>query len=153
MATYATTTTLFLLLGMATTTLCLQEKGVLKMAQNHVSEAKNWVANALTLHGFESLSLSLSHQTSVVALRDCSKLYEESECRLSHMMSQNSTYTREDALTWISAVMTNHRTCLDGLQEKGYVEAQILERNLTMSLKQALMLYSRNRVIAKGKYN
>ncbi|XP_047179527.1 probable pectinesterase/pectinesterase inhibitor 36 [Vigna umbellata] len=156
MATYATTatataTTLFLILGMATTTLCLQEKGVLQMAQNHVSQAKNWVANALTLHGFESLSLSFSdHQTSVIALRDCSKLYEESESRLSHMMSQNNTYTREDALTWISAVMTNHRTCLDGLQEKGYLEAQILDRNLTMSLKQALILYSRNKVIAKG---
>ncbi|KAL9303784.1 hypothetical protein ACSQ67_021047 [Phaseolus vulgaris] len=148
MATYATTTTLFLLLGMATTTLCLQEKGVLQMAQNHVSLAKNWVANALRLHGFESLSLS--DKTSLVALRDCAKLYEESECRLSHMMSQNNSYTKEDALTWISALMTNHRTCLDGLQEKGYVQAQILDTNLTMSLKQALILYSKNKGIAKG---
>jgi len=111
------------------------------------------VANALGLHGFEIQSLSLSHQPSVIALRDCAKLYEESESRLSHMMSQNSTYTKEDALTWISAVMTNHRTCLDGLQEKGYVEAQVLDRNLTMSLKQALVLYSRNKDMAKGKCN
>ncbi|CAJ1949758.1 unnamed protein product [Sphenostylis stenocarpa] len=154
MATYATTT-LFLLLAMAattTTTLCLREKGVLQMAQNHVSQAKNWVANSLRLNGFGSQSLSLSDQTSAVhvALRDCAKLYEESEFRLSHMMSQNSRYTKEDALTWISAVMTNHRTCLDGLQEKGYVQAQVLDRNLTMSLKQALVLYSRNKDIAKG---
>ncbi|RDX68757.1 putative pectinesterase/pectinesterase inhibitor 36, partial [Mucuna pruriens] len=140
MATYATTT-LLLLLAMATTTLCLQEMEVLQMAQIHVSKAKSWVGS---LHDLESLSLS--DQPSAIALRDCAKLYGESESRLSHMMSQES-YTKEDALTWVSALMTNHRTCLDGLQEKGYVKAQVLDRNLTMLLKQALVLYSKN----KGK--
>ncbi|TKY63696.1 pectinesterase/pectinesterase inhibitor 36 [Spatholobus suberectus] len=144
MALYATTTTLLLHLAMATTTtLCLQEMEVLQMAQTHVSQAKNWVDNSLRLHGLGSLSLS--DQTSTIALRDCAKLYEESESRLSHMMSQESSYTKEDALTWVSAVMTNHRTCLDGLQEKGYAEAQVLDRNTTMSLKQALVLCSENK--------
>ncbi|KAL2337533.1 hypothetical protein Fmac_011979 [Flemingia macrophylla] len=145
MATYATTTTLLLLFAMATTTLCLQEMEVLQLAQNHVFKAKNWIGNYLRLHGLESQVLA--DQTSTMALRDCDKLYGESESRLSYMISEENSYTKEDALTWVSAVMTNHRTCLDGLQEKGYVEAQVLDRNLTMLLKQALVLYSKN----KGK--
>ncbi|KAK7390147.1 hypothetical protein VNO78_25446 [Psophocarpus tetragonolobus] len=145
MATNYATTTLILLLAMATTTLCLQETDVLKMAQNHVSQAMNWVGDSLNLHGLESLTLS--DQNNAIALRDCAKLYEESESRLSHMMSEESIYSKEDALTWISAVMTNHRTCLDGLKQEGYAKDQIFDRNLTMVLKQALVLYSKN----KGK--
>lgn len=117
------------------------------MAQNHVSQAKNLIGNSLRLHGLGSLSLS-DQTSATIALSDCAKLYEESESRLSHMMSQESYYAKEDALTWMSAVMTNHRTCLDGLKEKGYIEAQVLDRNLTMLLKQALVVYSKNN---KGK--
>lgn len=116
------------------------------MAQTQVSKAKNLVGNSLRYHGFESLSLS--DQNSTIALKDCAKLYEESESRLSHMMSAEC-YTKEDALTWVSGLMTNHRTCLDGLQEKGHVEAQVMETNLTVLLKQALVLYSKNK--GKGK--
>ena len=117
------------------------------MAQNHVSQAKNLIGNSLRLHGLGSLSLS-DQTSATIALSDCAKLYEESESRLSHMMSQESYYAKEDALTWMSAVMTNHRTCLDGLKEKGYIEAQVLDRNLTMLLKKSLVVYSKNN---KGK--
>ncbi|XP_027335390.1 probable pectinesterase/pectinesterase inhibitor 36 [Abrus precatorius] len=132
---------------MATTTFCLQQMEVLQMAQIRISEAKSWVSNnSVRLHGFGSLSLDQTSNS--VPLRDCAKLYEESESRLSHMMSEESSYTKEDALTWVSAVMTNHRACLDGLQEKGYVEADhVLDRNLTMLLGEALVLYSKS----KGK--
>ena len=58
MVTYVVTTTLFLFLAMAITTLCLQEIEVLQMAQNHVSQAKNLIGNSLRLHGLGSLSLS-----------------------------------------------------------------------------------------------
>lgn len=150
MATCATA--LLLLLATAIPTFCLHEMEVLQMAQTQVSMANNWVKNSMTyLHGLESLS-KISDQTGVVALGDCAKLYGESESRLSHMMSDKSSYTKEDALTWISAVMTNHRTCLDGLQEKGYVEAKVLDKNLTMLLGQALDLFAKNKGKAKGKY-
>ncbi|XP_061363157.1 probable pectinesterase/pectinesterase inhibitor 36 [Gastrolobium bilobum] len=134
---------------MATTTFCLQEMEVLQMVQTQVSHAKNWVGNSVSLLGLADQSLSLSDQTSV-ALSDCAKLYEECESRLAHMMSNKSTYTKEDALTWVSAVMTNHKTCLDGLQEKGYVESHVLGRNLTMLLGKALVLYSNNKGKGKG---
>ncbi|KAF1876514.1 hypothetical protein Lal_00021228 [Lupinus albus] len=138
------TTALLLLLTATATAFCLQEMELLQMAQTQVSMNKNWVGNSMRLHGLESLSLS--NQTSV-ALSDCAKLYGDSESRLSYMISDKNIYTKEDALTWISAVMTNHRTCLDGLHQKGYVEAQILDKNLTMFLGKALDLYAKN----KGK--
>lgn len=150
-------TALILLFAMSTTTtFCLQEIEILQMAQTHVSQAKTWVGNSIRLHGLGSLSLSLDHQTSddVVALRNCAKLYEESESRLSHMVYGKSSYTKEDALSWVSAVMTNHRTCLDGLNEKGHVQAHHIlgTRNLTMLLGQALALYSKNKSKDKGKF-
>ncbi|CAL0324595.1 unnamed protein product [Lupinus luteus] len=138
------TTVLFLLLTATATTFCLQEMELLQMAQTQVSIAKNLVGNSMRLHGLESLSLS--NQTSV-ALTDCAKLYGDSEFRLSYMISDENSYTKEDALTWISSVMTNHRTCLDGLHEKGYAETQILDKNLTMFLGKALDFYAKN----KGK--
>ena len=147
MATFATV--LLLLFTMATTTLSLQEMEVLQMAQTQVSQAmNNWFGNFGRLG---SLSLIDHSEQTSVALRDCAKLYEESEFRLSHMTSKTSSYTKEDALTWVSAVMTNHKTCLDGLQEKGYVGGEVLGRNLTMLLGQALGLYAKRKGKAKGK--
>lgn len=127
------------------------------MAQTQVSQAKNWVNGNNSQYGLGTLSDETRSSVNIVggvALRDCSKLYEESESRLSRMVSSDkSSYTKEDALTWVSAVMTNHRTCLDGLQEKGHVEAhQLLSRkNLTTLLGQALILYSKTKVKGKGK--
>lgn len=149
MTTYATI--LFLFFAMSTTTsFCLQEMEVLQMAKTQVSQAMNWVDNSMKLHGLESMSISLN-QTSVLALRDCAKLYEESEFMLNNMMVEKSSYTKEDALIWVSAMMTNHKTCLDGLEEKGYVQAnQVLDRNLTSLLGQTLVLYSNNKIKVKG---
>jgi pectinesterase len=124
---------------------------VLQMAQKQVSQAMNWVDNSMKLHGLESTSISSLNQKSVLALRDCAKLYEESESRLNQMMFEKSGYTKEDALIWISALMTNHRTCLDGLNEKGYFQGdQILGRNLTRLLGQTLAFYSNYKVKGKG---
>lgn len=120
------------------------------MAQTQVSQAMNLVGNSIMrLHGFETKRIASLDQTlSVVALNDCSKLYEESDYRLSHMMSKNTSYTKEDALTWVSSIMTNHKTCLDGLKEKGYVEIHKIlgTKNLTQLLGQALVLYSENKL-------
>jgi len=120
------------------------------MAKTQVSQAMNWVDNSMKVHGLESMSIS-SNQTSVLALRDCAKLYEESEFMLNNMMVENS-YTKEDALVWVSAMMTNHKACLDGLEEKGDVQThQVLDRNLTRLLGQILVLYSNNKIKVKGK--
>jgi len=120
------------------------------MAKTQVSQAMNWVDNSMKVHGLESMSIS-SNQTSVLALRDCAKLYEESEFMLNNMMVEKSSYTKEDALIWVSAMMTNHKTCLNGLEEKGYVQThQVLDRNLTRLLGQTLVLFSNNKIKVKG---
>lgn len=134
----------FCLLAIATTTSCYQEMEVLQMAKNKVSQAMNWVEYSVRLD-------SLLDETTV-ALRDCAKLYGESESRISHMMSDKDAYTKEDAITWLSAVMTNHRTCLDGLEEKGYVEAQGFGKNLSMLLGEALVLFAKNKGKVIGKF-
>ncbi|CAJ2655570.1 unnamed protein product [Trifolium pratense] len=133
-----------------TKSFCLQEMEVLKMTQKQFSQAMNWVDNSMKLHGLDSMSILKNQTISSLALRDCAKLYEESEFRLNQMMFEKSSYSNEDALIWISALMTNHRTCLDGLNEKGYFQGdQILGRNLTRLLGQTLAFYSNNKV--KGK--
>ncbi|MED6172835.1 hypothetical protein PIB30_053632 [Stylosanthes scabra] len=105
-------------------------------------------------------SNQISSTISVVALRDCAKLYEESEYRLFYMMNSmmNSSYyyyDNDDALTWVSAVMTNHKTCLDGVKEKGYVgvdDDEVLQSgNLTMLLDKALDFYAKRKGKAKAK--
>ncbi|XP_058764298.1 probable pectinesterase/pectinesterase inhibitor 36 [Vicia villosa] len=150
MTTYATVLFLFFVMFI-TTSFCFQEMEILQMAKTQVSQAMNWVDNSMKLHGLESVSMVSSlNQTSGLALRDCAKLYEESEFRLRDMMVGKRGHSKDDALIWVSALMTNHRTCLDGLKEKGYVgDNHVLGRNLTSLLGQMLVLYSNNKV--KGK--
>lgn len=122
------------------------------MAKTQVSQAMNWVDSSMKLHGLESVSMVSSlNQTSGLALRDCAKLYDESEFRLRDMMVGKRGYSKDDALIWVSALMTNHRTCLDGLKEKGYDgDNHVLDRNLTSLLGQMLVLYSNNKVKGRG---
>ncbi|KAI5391588.1 probable pectinesterase/pectinesterase inhibitor 36 [Lathyrus oleraceus] len=152
MTTYATV--LFLLFVMSTTSsFCLQEMEILQMAKTQVSQAMDWVDKSMKLHGLESMSSLSLNQTSGLALRDCAKLYEESEFRLRDMMFEKRGYSKDDALIWVSALMTNHRTCLDGLKEKGYVQGDhVLGRNLTTLLGQMLVLYSNNKVKGKEEF-
>ncbi|QHO54427.1 hypothetical protein HN873_005699 [Arachis hypogaea] len=151
----------FLLLLFTTNTFSLQQEiELLKMTQTQVSQIMN---NLLGKLGNEAMLVvdDHSHQnysSTSVALRDCANLYEESEYRLSYMMnSMNSSYyyyDNDDALSWVSALMTNQQTCLDGLKEKGYVGAhdEVLENgNLTMLLGQALDLYAKRKGKAKPK--
>ncbi|XLS82739.1 hypothetical protein HN51_048570, partial [Arachis hypogaea] len=151
----------FLLLLFTTNTFSLQQEiELLKMTQTQVSQIMN---NLLGKLGNEAMlvddhSLHQNYSSTSVALRDCARLYEESEYRLSYMMnSMNSSYyyyDNDDALSWVSALMTNHKTCLDGLKEKGYVGAhdEVLENgNLTMLLDQALGLYAKRKGKAKPK--
>ena len=114
------------------------------MAKTQVSHAKSWAENSVRLQGL------IADQSSV-ALRDCAKLYGESESRLSFMIADKSAYTHHDMLTWVSAVMTNHRTCLDGLLESWYLGAPSMGKNLTMLLREALVLYAKNTGKGKGK--
>ncbi|KAL9327949.1 hypothetical protein ACSQ67_002952 [Phaseolus vulgaris] len=56
------------------------------------------------------------------ALRDCVELMELSMERVRDSkasLARDTTDSVEDAHTWLSSVLTNHVTCLDGLEERG----------------------------------
>lgn len=155
MATTSPTLLLFLIVTTITTTTTIatyNEATILQMARTRVLKAKTRARShqsGLTGSILSSLSSSSNKNVSGVgvnvALRDCVKLYEDSERRLRHMVMNKSNYNKEDAMTWVSAVMTNHRTCLDGLEQKGYVVEEAHEdfgKNLTFLLKEALQLYA-----------
>ncbi|KAI4356763.1 hypothetical protein L6164_000757 [Bauhinia variegata] len=100
----------------------LNEMEVLGMAQSQVIQARNWMES--------SVSFKEEHMgQGAVALRNCDRLYGESQFRLPQMLTKESTCTRDDARNWLSAVMTNHITCMDELKEKEY--DQDVGRNLT----------------------
>ncbi|GLT51946.1 hypothetical protein SLA2020_253170 [Shorea laevis] len=146
------TTFLLLLLAVGTTrstTTSTQEQEALRRARAMVLHASNWVHQAsLTLHGLDS-SHTLESGNSL-ALSDCAKLYNESEYRLSFLLSGEG-YNIDDTRTWLSAVLTNHRTCFDGLNEKGFVRANnAVSHNLTVFLSEALALYRKGKGTKQG---
>ncbi|KAL0007849.1 hypothetical protein SO802_009351 [Lithocarpus litseifolius] len=133
-------TTFLILLAMVTTISCLQELELVQMAHTHVLQARNWVQAFVALH--KSCQDWNNHVGT--SLSDCAKFYDESESRLSRLLSDES-YTHDDARTWLSGVMANHRSCLDGLgDQKGFAEAHEVVKNLTMILSEALGLYGKS---------
>ncbi|XP_027360891.1 pectinesterase-like [Abrus precatorius] len=64
------------------------------------------------------------------ALRDCEELMELSMDRVWDSMvalTKDTTDSQQDAHTWLSSVLTNHATCLDGLEgtAKALMEAEL----------------------------
>lgn len=80
---------------------------------------------------------------------ECVKLYEETEPRLGRLVvfggdHHKYNYSHDDALTWLSAALASHRSCLDGLKEKGlatFISRNEEAQNLTLLLKDALFHY------------
>lgn len=125
---------------MATSVSCLPELNpLLRVTRTMVLQARNRVDASLQLQGLDSTSSTDSSPIGL-ALRDCVNLYDESEPRLTRLLS-GENYTSDDARTWLSGVLANHRTCLDGLGEKGFLEPYLAATNLTSLLGQVLALY------------
>ncbi|MCD7463546.1 hypothetical protein HAX54_050845 [Datura stramonium] len=87
---------------------------------------------------------------------ECVKLYEDTEPRLARLVSggdQKYYYSHDDAVTWLSAALASHRSCLDGLEEKGLGVFTSSEeaRNLTLLLKDALFHYGQLRSRTRAK--
>ncbi|KAF8379275.1 hypothetical protein HHK36_028708 [Tetracentron sinense] len=153
-------TTLLLLLAMATNVSCKEEEedmakwdcsGTLfeddcyssrvalhqeavRMAHDRVVHARNWAQTSLSLENSDH-KLGCSDG---IALSDCVKLYEDSDHRLRRLLLQ---HRNDDARMWLSGVLTNHRTCLDGLSERSCFMPDQVAHNLTVLLSKALALY------------
>ncbi|XP_047340332.1 pectinesterase-like [Impatiens glandulifera] len=85
---------------------------------------------------FPSLQGSSARETDL-AIADCIKLYEDSRPRIASLTLFSD---RDDALTWLSAALASHRTCLDGFEEnlRLLVEKTVMGNNLTSALEKAL---------------
>ncbi|XP_061999263.1 probable pectinesterase/pectinesterase inhibitor 36 [Rosa rugosa] len=149
---YTSVTSFLLLLAMAiaSCTSCLRDPNPVQLALNGVLQATNVVRTSMDLvHGLTSSeSDSAGHD---VVLMDCERLYDESVPRLTELISGEGNYTREDARTWLSGVLANHRSCWDGLEEKGFLKNtsgahhyRAVTQNLTMVLDEALALYGKS---------
>ncbi|TQE01143.1 hypothetical protein C1H46_013233 [Malus baccata] len=150
MSTSVTTFLLLVTISVSTTS-CLQQSTPIQLALDRVLQATTLVVqNSIQLHelvGSDDIS-----NYSGVALRDCTELYDESAARLTVLLSKNESYTGNDARTWLSGVLANHRSCLDGLDEKGFVRTEhqrVVAQNLTMVLGEALVFYGK--VMNEGK--
>ncbi|KAL9261823.1 putative pectinesterase/pectinesterase inhibitor 36, partial [Drosera capensis] len=117
---------------------------LLQSARAAVLQAKDWSLQRATTASSSSSYYLNSNITGigVPAFVDCAQLYEESDSRLAHLISTNSMTSssdNDDRLAWLSGVLTNHRTCLDGL---GYdPKIFIGAHNLTRLLNDALAYY------------
>ncbi|CAD5326385.1 unnamed protein product [Arabidopsis thaliana] len=117
------------------------ELDVLEMARTAVVEAK-------TSFG----SMAVTEATSEVAgsyyklgLSECEKLYDESEARLSKLVVDHENFTVEDVRTWLSGVLANHHTCLDGLIQQRQGHKPLVHSNVTFMLHEALAFYKKSR--------
>ncbi|XP_060218872.1 probable pectinesterase/pectinesterase inhibitor 36 [Lycium barbarum] len=82
---------------------------------------------------------------------ECVKLYEDTEPRLARLVSNETYYNHDDVITWLSAALASHRSCLDGLEEKGLAYKSEETRNLTLLLKGALFRYGQLRSNGRNK--
>lgn len=112
-----------------------------------VLSAMKWVKGRINKAAEEYQTSSIINDSSnFVSISDeCVKLYEDSESRLARLLASGGHekyyYSHHDVVTWLSAALASHRSCLDGLEEKGlatFVSRNEEARNLTMLLKDAL---------------
>uniref|UniRef100_A0A803KYS3 Pectinesterase n=1 Tax=Chenopodium quinoa TaxID=63459 RepID=A0A803KYS3_CHEQI len=78
---------------------------------------------------------------------------------LGRLVERDGKFSHDDALAWLSGAITSHRTCLDGLKEKGVrEELHPISQNLTKLLYEALAFHAkkqrfwkRSKVRAQGR--
>ncbi|XP_074321520.1 uncharacterized protein LOC141658473 [Silene latifolia] len=111
--------------------------------------------NDLTYNNTNNNINNSNYNYKKVALNDCAKLYDQAEPLLARLLENNGSYTREDGLAWLSGALTSHRTCLDGLKDRGMDEVDHpLAQNLTMILNDALLaLHGKKLKIGNTKAN
>ncbi|KAK8570473.1 hypothetical protein V6N13_003150 [Hibiscus sabdariffa] len=110
-----------------------------QMARTMVVQSRNLAKASMSLYGLHHDHTLNYHG---MGLTDCLKLYDESESRLSLLLS-SQVYTVHDARTWLSGVLANHRTCLEGMADKGFViQGHAHAQNLTNLISEVLALYA-----------
>ncbi|KAJ8748967.1 hypothetical protein K2173_013405 [Erythroxylum novogranatense] len=133
----------FLLLATAVTAFSLEERETLHIAQTKISQARDSFQAMLELRENKQ---DLDYMG--MAFSSCAKLYGESESKVEQLLA-NENHKHDDAQTWLSGVLANHRTCLDGLVEKG-LDVHADAQNLTSLISEALAFYGKTNDIRRG---
>ncbi|KAI3449107.1 hypothetical protein Pfo_005772 [Paulownia fortunei] len=117
---------------------CRKELEVVGMAREGLLHALAWARSFKTLNG-----LGLDSGSPGGALGDCVKLYEEAEPRLARLglSSERNDWNHDDAVTWLSAALASHTTCLDALRETGWPFEARRAQNSTWVIREALAIY------------
>ncbi|GER27044.1 plant invertase/pectin methylesterase inhibitor [Striga asiatica] len=105
-----------------------------QIARQGLLQAVPWAQELRVLNGPGHLLGSTQS-----ALTDCVALYEDAEPRLARTVSRN--FSHDDVITWLSAALAGHMTCLDGLTERGVPFEAQQAQNLTRSIREALAVY------------
>ncbi|XP_010469150.1 PREDICTED: probable pectinesterase/pectinesterase inhibitor 36 [Camelina sativa] len=131
----------FLAIAVLVTASNIAELDVLEMARTAVVEARTRFGSMAVV---ESEVATSGHY--YLALSECEKLYDEGEARLSKLVVAHENFTVEDIRTWLSGVLANHNTCLDGLvQERQGHDKPLVHSNVTFVLREALAFYKKSR--------
>lgn len=146
MYTFVKTTDFFtILFFLATATVAISlntpELDVLERARASVVEARTRFWSVATVEATNEVASSYYS----LGLSDCEKLYDESEARLSNLVVAHENFTVEDVRTWLSGVLANHHTCLDGLDQSRQGHKSLVHSNVTVVLREALAFYKKSR--------
>lgn len=126
---------------------------VVKKAWSGVLEAIDWVRLSMSFHESNHNESGYNSRLHLRALSDCARLYQDTQPRLAKLVF-GMDYSRDDAVAWLSAAASSHRSCLDGLQEKGLAVKINLEgayNNLTLLIEDALTFYGNRSTKSRGK--
>lgn len=116
---------------------------VVRAAREGMQEAIDWA------HGFSTLNgPGREPGFPSAALRDCAVLYEDAESRLGRLVS--GEWGDDDAVSWVSAALAGHNTCLDGLGDHPFEARRV--HNLTSLIRRALAVSANPRGKRKGKF-
>lgn len=118
------------------------ELDVLEMARTAVVEARTSFGSLAVVEATSEVATSGYYN---FGLSECEKLYDESEARLSKLVVAHENFTVEDVTTWLSGVLTNHHTCLDGLVQQRQGHKPFVHSNITFVLREALAFYKKSR--------
>ncbi|CAL9245606.1 unnamed protein product [Arabidopsis halleri] len=118
------------------------ELDVLEMARTAVVEARASFGSVAVVEATSEVATSSYYN---LGLSECEKLYDESEARLSKLVVAHENFTVEDVRTWLSGVLANHHTCLDGLVQQREGHKPLVHSNVTFVLHEALAFYKKSR--------
>ncbi|XP_052193757.1 probable pectinesterase/pectinesterase inhibitor 36 [Diospyros lotus] len=132
---------LFFLATANTISCTSRDRELVQAALAEIRTATDWARASLGLLDLDQEREINDYHHVGVPLADCFKLYEEADPRLRRLVSSHG-YTWDDAVTWLSGALASHRSCLDGLEEKGLLaQAPLVARNLTVLLREGLALH------------